>query len=150
MDDSIPITNSPPTTSTATALGSQRSLRAMYTSRGSGMSTSLFRLETKRDGVPRCVALYPNVAPRVLGRRARSRVNDGGTPVERADRRGAGVQPLARPAGGALDPPVHRAGLRHQRVQPAAQPGDRHHRVAAGGLEAHDARLDLHAGDRLS
>src|SRR2546428_8949128 len=53
MDDRSPTTNSPPTTRVATALGSQRSLRAMYTSRGSAMLPSLFRLETKRDGVPR-------------------------------------------------------------------------------------------------
>ena len=56
------------------------------------------------------------------------------------DRRVPGVQPLARPGGGARDPPVHRPGLRLQRLQAPAHGALRGRR--GGG------RLDLLAGDR--
>ena len=60
-----------------------------------------------------------------------------------------GLQPLAGAAGGAVRASLHRPGLRLQRLQPAADQAARHHRLGAGRLEAHRARLDLQHRHRI-
>src|SRR2546428_7105492 len=102
MDDRSPTTNSPPTTRVATALGSQRSLRAMYTSRGSAMLPSLFRLETKRDGVPRwrhCSRVRGAAAARVT---RLAGLSVAGLLVRESDIPGPACHRLVRPAAAPL------------------------------------------------